>query len=717
VTADALDSQHALALRPGVLLADRFRLVRLIRGTSSFAFSYEAEDLTSGDTVIIKEFFPRSLVSRAADGAAIKPHSPECERDFLRALHRFALEGAVLAESTHPNLVRVRAVVDANGTVYLVMDRYEAQPLAEFIRGAGGRIASSEAGRLAHQLLAALQVLHSESIIHRDLSPRSVHVGADGAAILLEFSARRHLPLHASDLASGFAAFEQYGMREIGPWTDVYAVSALLYYMLTGNAPPSALERAAGEAVPSPIASVPGVIPGLARLAVKGMALLPQQRPHAVSELRRQLDGALAEANATQARNAANALAADMAADSASIAYENAGDDERAAPLRLAAGGIVVPGEERSARLLRKLGSVASRLRRTMAPNAIPDLEPDEEPESELRYSPPPPTQTVTPARQPEPVPTARQPEPAPTPLRQAPLASSSHQAEGVTNTAPPVERPKPVAPSMTFARVAVSERARPAVAAEPSREFDLATELALASDEMHAKLERDTTRRRYSLAAGTALVLVVGGALVLLARNSRASSIKPLESQSTPTAAAPSNAVALPVAADPHVTVDGGAVLQSGAHVGASAARAETDAPEPSVKRVSATTAPAQQPAAPAPARDAMLPTAKTPNVKIAVMGATSDLRLMPPELLVDSRTRLTTGQDQIEQGEYATARHTFRSAMLQLDSVAARYPESQAVKSLKHDLEQADARAVQACGAENEMRKRRGEQARACQ
>lgn len=718
MNADALESQHALALRPGVLLADRFRLVRLIRGTSSFAFSYQAEDLNTGDTVIIKEFFPRSLVSRGADGAAVKPHSPECERDFLRALHRFALEGAVLAESTHPNLVRVRAVVDANATVYLVMDRYEAQPLAEYIRGAGGRIASADAGRIAHQLLAALQVLHSESIIHRDLSPRSVHVGTDGAAILLEFSARRHLPVHASDLAPGFAAFEQYGMREIGPWTDVYAVSALLYYMLTGNAPPSALERAAGESVPSPIASIPGVAPGLARLAVKGMALLPQQRPHAVSELRRQLDSALAEANAAPARSLPNALAAEMAPDAVSNANEGFGEDDRNAPLRLAAGGIVVPGEERSARLLRKLGSVASRLRRAVAPNAVPDPEPFEEPEPELRYAPPTPSAPTTqpaaaPARQPEPA-------PAPAPTRAAePVAKPVRQAEPDSKTSPTqtAERPSPIIPSPTFAPVAVAERAKPAAVPQPSHEFDLATELALASDEMQAKLERDNTRRRYSLAAAAALVLVVGGALVLLARNSGASSIKPVDNQSVTTPAASSSPAAVPASTDPHVTVDGGAVLQSGAHTGASTTREQGEAQEQSVKRVAAPSAPAQQASAPAPTRDAVLPAGKVPNVKITVAGTPTDFKLMPPELLVDPRTRLTTGQDQIEQGEYATARHTFRSAMLQLDSVAARYPESQAAKNLKHDLEQADARAVQACGAENEIRKRRGEQARACQ
>jgi serine/threonine protein kinase len=249
VTPDVLEPQHAHALRPGVVLADRFRLVRSLRGTSPFAFSYQAEDLTTGESVVVKEFFPRSLVSRAADGLSVRAHSPECERDFLRALHRYALEGATLAESTHPNLVRVRAVVDANATVYLVMNRHETQPLADYLRAAGGRVASADAGRIVQHLLSALQVLHTESIIHRDLSPRSVHVGADGSAILLEFSARRHLPLHATDLAAGFAAFEQYGMRDIGPWTDVYAVSALLYYMLTGTVPPSALDRAAGEAV------------------------------------------------------------------------------------------------------------------------------------------------------------------------------------------------------------------------------------------------------------------------------------------------------------------------------------------------------------------------------------------------------------------------------------------------------------------------------------
>jgi hypothetical protein len=159
--------------------------------------------------------------------------------------------------------------------------------------------------------------------------------------------------------------------------------------------------------------------------------------------------------------------------------------------------------------------------------------------------------------------------------------------------------------------------------------------------------------------------------------------------------------------------------VQQSATHAATTPSRAESDSPSakhaPAVVRPTAAAVAAN--ADPAPAREPVVPAGRLPNVKIAVPGATPDLKIVPPELLVDARTRLTNGGDQIEQGEYVTARRTFRSAILQLDSVGVRFPESQAIKSLKKDLEQADARAAQACTAENEMHKRRGEQARVCQ
>ena len=693
---DALESHHALTLRPGALLADRFRIVRSLRGTSLFALSYHAEDQFNGDVVVIKEFFPRNLVSRAADGVAVRAHSPEVERDFLRALHRFALEGSVLAEIAHPNVVRVRAVVDANETAYLVMENHETQTLGDYVRASGGRLSTSDAGRVIQQLLSAIALLHAESIIHRDLSPRTVHIRADGTAVLLEFSARRHVPMHASDLAPGFAAFEQYGTRDIGPWTDVYAASALLYYLLTGVTPPSALERAAGEPIASPAAVVPGIPPNVARLVLRGMSLLPQQRPHAASELRRQLEAALVEGN-----SAARGAQAAFAIENASRPDETIQDEDvRAMPLRLAPGGIVIPGDERSSiKLLRKLGSAAARLR-SMTSSKTPRSEVPVDFEQFGRREAP----SVAP---PPPRPPARASKAAdfePAVRRAAAPSWASPQPTAPLVAAPTVSLP--MIPSVAESPVAIEE--------ETTSELSLAAQLAFVAQDMDATTARSSQRRRYSLAAAATLVLAIGSSLVLLARSGRASAMRGTSTPETERAITTPGAPTRPVMAA-HEAVDGGAVLQSVPRT----ATPRDVADSPAAKRVATPSraVAAAQVDPPAEQRVPVLPATRLPNVRVAVGGASADLKIVPPELLVDERTRLTNGNDQLEQGDYAIARRTFRSALLQLDSVTTRYPDSQSIRSLRRELDLADARALQACTAENEMRKRRGEEARACQ
>jgi hypothetical protein len=166
------------------------------------------------------------------------------------------------------------------------------------------------------------------------------------------------------------------------------------------------------------------------------------------------------------------------------------------------------------------------------------------------------------------------------------------------------------------------------------------------------------------------------------------------------------------------HEVIESGAVQQSRA----SALRTSSERPALVTERVSTTARPvatAVSPKAGAPARSepsTVLPQPRLPNLSISVSGA-SDLKILPPEMLVDARTRLTNGEDLVEQGDYLVARRIFRAALVQLDSIGARYPESQSVRSLRREIEQADVRAGQACGAENEMRKRRGESLRGCQ
>jgi hypothetical protein len=503
--------------------------------------------------------------------------------------------------------------------------------------------------------------------------------------VLLEFSARRHLPVHASDLAAGFAAFEQYGMRDIGPWTDVYAISALLHYMLTGSVPPSALDRAAGEPIASPISSVQGIAPALARLVLKGMSLLPQQRPHAVSELRRQLDVALAESVNAPSRNTPNTVGAEAPSAELTEAIHE-GDNteyERSVPLRLAAGGIVLPGEERGIRLLRMLGTAATRFRRSMTPRISPAPRPAEAEENEPR----PPRAAARPV------------EVQRTVVSQTPAAV--------------VEAP-------SFAATSFAEIGRAPTQADEEESRDLASQIAMATEATDSLFDRENSRRRYSIAAAAALVLVVGSALVLLARNSRASGISAQEAVA-PAGVANIAPKSTPATTEAHVAVEGGgALLQSASRASSTAPRVDADSPaaakRPATGReASSASAPGSRSVPQAPA---VIPaTTRMPNVTIAISGGAADLKIVPPELLVDPRTRLTNGEDQVEQGEYVVARRTFRSAIVELDSAAARYPASEAIKSLKRELVQADTRAVQACAAENEMRKHRGEQARACQ
>lgn len=669
-------------------MADRFRVLRPLAGGSAYSISYLADDLTRGEPIVVKEFFPRSLVARAPDGVTARPHSPESGRDFVRALRRFVIEGSVLSEIAHPHVVRVRGLVEANGTAYLVMDQHRSQSLTEYLRVNGGRLTPPLAGRIVQHLLTALEPLHGESIIHRDLSPRSVHVQGDGSVLLLEFSARRHLPLHATDLASGFAAFEQYGMRDIGPWTDVYSASALLYYLLTGVVPPSALDRAAGEAVQSPTTLVPNLSPGLARLVLRGMSLLPQQRPHVASELRRQLEASLTE-SAQPARGPQNVFATDAHAFSEGLPLE---DDARGATLKLAAGGIVLPGDERDAGLLRRLGTAASRFRRT--PKATSPVSRDE-------YQPP---ESMEPERRPSTI------------IEPTVVEAPAPRPAVVTPNELPLGEPARATPAPAAALVAMEERALPSID-DRRRPLDIAGTLALASEEFESHAEASNARRQYSMLAAAALVVAVAGSLAFLARSGSASSSAQSAAKETVARSATPALVPPPrgTVAPSHEIVEAGTVLQNASRAESGAARIapaapKTHAPESVERKSSPAPAPAAQP-------QSVLPSTKLPSVSVAIPGPSTDLKIVSPELLVDVRTRLTNGQDAVEQGDYAVARRTFRAALQQLDSLSARYPDSEKIHAFRRDLEQADARAVQACAAENEMRKRRGVQGKACQ
>jgi hypothetical protein len=311
------------------------------------------------------------------------------------------------------------------------------------------------------------------------------------------------------------------------------------------------------------------------------------------------------------------------------------------------------------------------------------------------------------------------------------PAPAAREVARPIVPAPAPVERVTTMAELRPDERPVVSKEAIVVIEsmsniADPTTPFadrqqprDIAAQIAFATEELQHEFGEPTQHRRYSLVAATVLVLLVGGSLVLLTRSGGATGAPGRDARVQNTVPSYTGAAA-PRTDSSHVheAVSSGAVQQGGTPAAAiqtqprSSERAVTQRQASIPSREKAAPPPASAPVAKPPA----LPSVALGNLNVAV-NAAPDLKIVPPEMLVDARTRLTNGEDLIEQGDYQVARKTFRTAMAQVDSVGARYPDSQSIRALRHEIEQADAKAGQACIAENDMRRRRGETARACQ
>src|SRR5262245_2809668 len=193
--------RFTFALKRGALLADRYRIDRLLADSSSFALTYLATDTSptyhapadEPATVAIKEFLPRVLVGRGRDGAGVQPHSPADGREFGRALRRFVHEAQVLGDIESPYLIRIRECIEENGTAYLLMAPRPGRPLAKALTELGGAMSAADAASIVLRLLEPLEKMHGEGVLHRAISPEAISITADWDPVLHGFSARRHV--------------------------------------------------------------------------------------------------------------------------------------------------------------------------------------------------------------------------------------------------------------------------------------------------------------------------------------------------------------------------------------------------------------------------------------------------------------------------------------------------------------------------------------------
>lgn len=270
--------------------------VRAVLGLGQYGFVYRVWDPESEAEYAVKEYLPQHLAVR--DGAkSVAPRSPADAEAFAQGLRFFIDEGKLLSQLRHPSLVHVYGSWEENGTAYMAMDLVPGRNLRETMLARGRAPRESALRAWLDDLLGALETLHQAGLQHRDIGPTSIVVGPDNRPVLMDMGTPRRVASARGETGpagprESFAAPEQYGNdhgHPRGPWTDVYALGAVLRLMMTGKAPAPAPQRAASAEA----ASLAWAPPARERYGPYLLATVdwmlsprPQDRPQSVDALR-----------------------------------------------------------------------------------------------------------------------------------------------------------------------------------------------------------------------------------------------------------------------------------------------------------------------------------------------------------------------------------------------------------------------------------------------
>jgi serine/threonine protein kinase len=273
-------------------------------GVGGFSIVYRARDTRLGRVVALKEYIPAALATRGPGGAVV-PRSEAHRAHFDLGLKSFINEARLLAAFDHPALVKVYRFWADNGSAYMVMPFYDGLTLRKWLNNLGAPPSEAWLRVLAGQLMQALQALHGQQCYHRDIAPDNVLLLHDRHAaasfleqpprpLLLDFGAARRVISDATQnltaiLKPGYSPVEQYdgeGTMRQGPWTDVYALCALLYTALAGKVPPSAIARVVKDDL-TPARQIGAGRYGQPFLAAidAGLAIWPAGRPQDMAAL------------------------------------------------------------------------------------------------------------------------------------------------------------------------------------------------------------------------------------------------------------------------------------------------------------------------------------------------------------------------------------------------------------------------------------------------
>ena len=274
-----------------LLQGGKYRIIRTL-GQGGFGITYLAEHTTLGSQVCIKEFFLKDYCNREANGNVLSIVSDNSNVDIKRYKQKFLDEARKVSQIKHTNIVGVSDLFEENGTAYFVMDYIDGESLSSRIRRVG-TLDEQCAKRYVAQAASALSYIHARNILHLDIKPANIMVRAeDDSIVLIDFGLAKHYDAETGNQTTtllaacspGYAPFEQGlmggGIKMFCPATDIYALGATLYTMVTGECPPEA------ATIPSEgLPELPATLSvGTRSAIVKSMEYAIKNRPQSIDE-------------------------------------------------------------------------------------------------------------------------------------------------------------------------------------------------------------------------------------------------------------------------------------------------------------------------------------------------------------------------------------------------------------------------------------------------
>ena len=234
-------------LRVGTILHGTYRIDRYL-SSGGFGNTYVATHVDFDETYAIKEFFMKGVTERDSNSATVSVSNSMNQESFLQQKEKFKKEARRLRQLESPYIVRVHDLFEENGTAYYVMDYVDGENLSDLLKRTGHPMSEAEVNGILPQILDALKTVHDAGMWHLDLKPANIMLDKSGQVKLIDFGASKQLNAQkggattstAISYTNGYAPREQMEQNydKFGPWTDIYALGATLYNLLTNKRPP-----------------------------------------------------------------------------------------------------------------------------------------------------------------------------------------------------------------------------------------------------------------------------------------------------------------------------------------------------------------------------------------------------------------------------------------------------------------------------------------------